>query len=149
MRYRRFLPLLTVALSVAVGAGAVSAQTLATAASATSEWEEVPLHLSNPSPSLTVLEIERLAEQAAHRPLPAIGRAVVYTSDPRRPDDAQSILSGHPNPGVRVYKDMPTVPTTTLKDITYGVPVPQGVIPIPIPLCTPDLCAVVIVLYPV
>lgn len=149
MRYRRFLSMLALALSVAIGAGAVSAPTLAAGAATTSGWQEVPLHLTNPSPSMTVRELHLLAEQAAQRTLPPFRRAVVYGSDQRREQDIQSILAGHPAPTVRIYKDMPTAPTTTLNDITAGTPVPSGVIPIPIPYCEGDACVIIIVLYPV
>lgn len=149
MRYRKFLSLLAAALSVAIGAGAVSAPAVADGVSATSGWQEVPLKLTNPSPSMTVREIHTLAEQAAQRALPPIVKAVVYGSDQRREEDIQSILAGQPLPTVRIYKDMPTAPTTTLKDITAGTPVPSGVIPIPIPYCEGDACVIIIVLYPI
>jgi hypothetical protein len=144
MRIRPLLALFTAVLALILGT------TAAPAAAATTTWERVPLQLTNPSPTMTVAELERVAEQSAGRPLPPFARAVVFTTTSTIGQDAaiQSVLAGSPAPGIRIHKDAPTTPATTLGGITAGTPVPQGVIPVPIPMCRGSICVIIIVLFP-
>jgi hypothetical protein len=127
MNVRRLTTVLGSCLAATVAAGmfggaAVQAGPVTTG----TEWQDV-VELTDPPRTLTMLDLERMGEQASHQSLAPADQAVVFASD-REPtwEEIAAVLAGQPDPGIRIYGVVDTTPTTTAGDITTGVPVPQA-----------------------
>jgi hypothetical protein len=132
MKYRR----LVVALAVAAGILGVASPTMAavgastdSAVTTTSPWQDV-LGVSDPRPTLTVLDLQRMAEHAAQRPLAPADQAAVYASD-RDPtwEELAAVAAGRSDPGIQLLTFATgVVPTTSIGDLTSGVPTAQSAV---------------------
>jgi hypothetical protein len=106
---------------------AASAVTTGTAATAVSEWREV-VSVDKPSPSLTVADLRRLAENATGQAVRLPDQAAVFSAntDPSW-EQILAAAAGQHVPGLSLHAiiDHPA-PASTIGDLTNGPTIPQG-----------------------